>query len=230
MKLIITRLSEKGEKDQEICRKYGWESQSVHPLFTQINQTEVDSCINAVNQRKFDALFFTSSYPAKIIAPHINKSVVQNMRIIAIGPETRRVLLENNISAEMLPEHNSDFFTSYLKSWINGKNIGIPRVNIPNEKLTSLIKEAGGKAYEYHVYELISSGEKIDMKDADAILFTSASSFTKANLPDITRLKILAIGNKTAEAMIKNGVTPDITGDGTLKGTLKLLNQKEVIE
>jgi uroporphyrinogen-III synthase len=82
----------------------------------------------------------------------------------------------------------------------------------------------GGEACEYQVYDLVPSGETLDTGRADAVLFTSASSFTTARWERQEGQTVAAIGRVTAQAMEARGVVPDVIGDGSLVGTLAALN------
>ena len=225
MKIAITRLAEKGEADQEICSQYGHIPVFVHPLYAEYNASLANRFVLSANQGEFDAIFFTSAYPAKKIAPLLDRSSLRKTRVIAIGPETQRILHECGIPAEILPSFYSKSLAPYLGTWIDGKTIGIPRADVPNAALISSLEDAGGIVYEYRVYKLQPTNDVLNLDGCDAILFTSSSSFTKANLPDISGIRKLAIGEITAAAMRKAGVEPDIIGNGSLEGTMQILEK-----
>ncbi len=115
-------------------------------------------------------------------------------------------------------------FVPYLGEWIRGKHIGIPRADVPNPALIDAIISAGGIAHEFRCYRLEPTGESLDLKDAEAILFTSAMSFAKAIWNRDPDLVVIAIGEITAAAMKKGGACPDVIGDGSLEGSLRALN------
>ncbi|HJJ46921.1 MAG TPA: uroporphyrinogen-III synthase [Methanocorpusculum sp.] len=223
MKIAITRLAEKGESDQEICSQYGHTPVFVHPLHAEYNASLANRFVIAANQGEFDAIFFTSAYPAKKLAPLLDRSALKNTRVIAIGPETQCTLHESGIITEILPSFYSKSLVPYLGAWIEGKSVGIPRADVPNSSLISSIEDAGGIVYEYRVYKLLPTNEILNLDGCDAVLFTSSSSFTKARLPNISGIRKLAIGEITAEAMRKAGVEPDVVGNGSLEGTLQNL-------
>ena len=66
--------------------------------------------------------------------------------------------------------------------------------------------------------------ETLALDAADAILFTSAMSYTKAIWTPREDLFVMAIGDMTAAAMRTDGTIPVIVGDGSLEGTLATLN------
>ncbi len=221
MKIAVTRLSGKEERDAARCAAFGHACYSVHPLRSEIQKDAVDSFIEATKNGEFDGIFFTSALPAKIVAPLL----VNPPRVIAIGPETARELERCGIASETLPGFYSRDFVPYLGEWITGKTIGLPRADVPNAPLISAIKAAGGIAKEFRCYRLVPTNEPLDLSRADAILFTSAMSYKKAVWTPRCDLLVMAIGEVTANAMRCGGTFPDIVGDGSLEGTLAALNE-----
>jgi len=220
MKIAVTRLKGKEKSDATRCREYGHVCYSVHPLRSELREDEIDAFINAVSSGRFDCIFFTSALPAKIIAPRLT----QYPRVIAIGPQTAKELAEYHIECETLPSFYSRDFVPYLGDWIKGKAIGIPRADVPNPILLDSITAAGGIVYEFRCYGLEPTGESLSLDDAEAILFTSAMSYTKARWAAHDGLLVMAIGDITATAMRTGGTDPAVVGDGSLEGSLKALN------
>jgi uroporphyrinogen-III synthase len=225
MLVAITRLAEKSAADATLCRQYGHECRVISPLRAKIHDNIIQAFILAAANGEFDAIFFTSTLPAQKIAPILPPHVIETTRMIAIGPQTAKILHQAKITAETLPTFYSRDFVPYLGNWIEGKHIGIPRANVPNPVLIDAIKKTGGVAFEYRCYDLEPTNELLNLDDADAILFTSANSYKMALLPPLdTSLLPMAIGNITADAMRARGLEPKIIGNGTLEGTLKTLN------
>jgi uroporphyrinogen-III synthase len=218
MKIAITRLKGKEGKDQEYCQKYGYECIIVSPLAAKVNRDRVSE---SAEGDEFDCIFFTSALPAQIIAPLLTHWP----RVIAIGPQTTRVLKSFGIDCETLPTYYSRDFVPYLGNWIKGKKIGIPRADVPNPGLIDAITKAGGVATEIRCYSLVPTGHALDLQNADAILFTSAMSFRQAIWKRWPGLLVVAIGDVTAAVMTSEGVRPDVIGDGSLEGTLEKLNE-----
>jgi len=220
MKIAVTRLEGKEKSDAGRCAGYGHTCYSVHPLRSDLQTDEISSFIAATERGEFDAIFFTSALPAKIIGPLMK----QYPRVIAIGPQTARELQKSGIQCEVLTSFYSRDFVPYLGEWIRGKNIGIPRADVPNPELLEGIKRAGGIPHEFRCYRLIPTEEKLDLADAGAVLFTSAMSFAKAVWEPKDDLIVMAIGEITAGVMEKSGVLPSVIGDGSLEGSLRALN------
>lgn len=219
MKIAITRLPEKAGADQSLCREFGHECLIVSPMQARVYDDAVQAFIAAANEDTYDCIFFTSALPARLIGPYLETAA----RIIAIGPQTAEYLEMGGLASETLPSHYSRDFVPYLGDWIEGKKIGIPRADVPNPVLMNAIAQAGADGCEVHVYALEPTDMPLDTEDAEAILFTSANSYTYANYEKAGLLPI-AIGEITAERMREDGTEPVVIGDGTLMGTLGALN------
>jgi uroporphyrinogen-III synthase len=224
MKIAVTRLAGKEKSDAARCEEYGHSCYSVHPLRSDLREEAIASFLEEAKRGTFDCIFFTSALPAKIIAARMNR-LNKFPRIIAIGPQTARELALFSIPCETLPSFYSRDFVPYLGDWIAGKNIGIPRADVPNPDLISAITGAGGVAHEFRCYGLEPTGELLPLTSADAILFTSAMSYKKAVWDSHNGLLLMAIGEITGAAMEAGGHTPAVVGDGSLEGSLSALNQ-----
>ena len=226
MLLAITRLAEKGAADASLCKQYGHECRVVSPLRAEIRSSTIQIFVLAVADGEFDAIFFTSALPAQKISLLLPPSITRTTRVIALGPQTAKILHESGIAAETMPTYYSRDFVPYLGTWIEGKRIGIPRADVPNPDLINAIETAGGMAFEYRCYGLEPTNELLNLDGVDAVLFTSANSYKMALLPHLNTNTILpiAIGDVTADAMRAGGLEPKIVGDGSLEGTLKMLN------
>lgn len=220
MKIAITRLKGKEKSDASRCSEYGHSCYSVHPLRSELRMQEITAFTDAAVNGKFDCIFFTSALPAAIIAPRLSSYP----RVIAIGPRTAEELRAFHIQCETLPSFYSRDFVPYLGDWIAGKHIGIPRADVPNQKLLDAITAAGGIVHEYRCYGLEPTGEALDLQQAGAVLFTSAMSFAQARWTARPGLVVMAIGDITAAAMRKAGTEPAVVGDGSLEGSLRALN------
>lgn len=225
MHIAITRLAEKGEGDNSVCMKYGHTSKTVSPLRVELNSSMVQNFVISANAGEFDAIFFTSAYPAQKIAPLLDKTITKSCRVIAIGPKTAEILHGFGIKAETLASYYSKDFVPYLGDWVKDKRIALPRADVPNPKLINDIEDAGGMAFEYRCYKLIPTNSVLDTSDCDAVMFTSANSFKEARVSNIYDKLPIAIGEITAQAMREGKYPPAVVGDGSLEGTLKALNE-----
>jgi uroporphyrinogen-III synthase len=220
MRIAVTRIAEKGMRDALICRRYGHECYIVSPLRVEIYPDRVRSFVEAANRGDLDGIFFASAVPAEVIGPLLSSPP----RVIAIGPQTARTLEKSGIRCETLPAYYSRDLVPYLGDWIQGKRIGIPRADVPNPALLSAIENAGGIPVEVRCYGLVPTGTPLATDGADALLFTSGSSFSRAVWQPRPGLLLIAIGEVTAGVMQAGGAAPAVVGDGSLEGTLKALN------
>ncbi|KAF5062457.1 Uroporphyrinogen-III synthase HemD [anaerobic digester metagenome] len=225
MRIAITRLPNKGGDDAERCARFGHACYPVSPLRAEVFPEAQDAFVTALEEGRFDGLFFTSALPAELVGPALVRSR-ERPRVIAIGPATRAALARHGVEAEVLPSFYSRDFAPHLGSWLRGRTIGIPRADVPNEALLEAIREEGGIPAEFRIYGLSRTGEPLDLAGADAVLFTSANSFSEAVWTPRPGLLVCAIGEVTAERMRKAGVEPDAVGDGSLEGALRAIEAR----
>jgi uroporphyrinogen-III synthase len=221
MRIAVTRIAEKGARDANTCKRFGHECYTVSPLRIEIYRDRVRSFADAVNRGELDCIFFSSAVPAGALGPLLTSPP----RVIAIGPQTARTLAGFGITCETLPVFYSRHLVPYLGNWIRGKKIGLPRADVPNTSLISAIEAAGGVPVEVRCYGIVPTGTPLDTGGADALLFTSGTSFTRAVWQPRKSLLVIAIGDVTAGIMQEAGVHPAVVGDGSLEGTLGALNR-----
>ncbi|MEN6518460.1 MAG: uroporphyrinogen-III synthase [Methanospirillum sp.] len=222
MRIAITRLPDKGGDDAGRCARFGHECYPVSPLRAEVTPAAIEAFTADLAAGRFDGLFFTSALPAELVGPRVAASE-RPLRVVAIGPATRAALARHGVAAEVLSSYYSRDFVPHLGPWLRGKTIGIPRADVPNEPLLAAIRAAGGEPVEYRIYRLIPTGEPLDLADADAVLFTSANSFSEAVWRRRPGLLVCAIGDVTADRMREAGVEPDAVGDGSLEGALRAI-------
>ncbi|HXW99141.1 MAG TPA: uroporphyrinogen-III synthase [Methanomicrobiales archaeon] len=220
MRIAVTRIAEKGARDAATCRRFGHECYSVSPLRIEIHEELVRSFAETANRGELDCIFFASAVPAEVIGPLLRSPP----RVIAIGPQTARTLERAGVPCDTLPSFYSRALVPYLGDWIRGKRIGLPRADVPNPTLISAIEDAGGIPVEVRCYALVPTGTPLATEEADALLFTSGSSFVHAIWQPRPGLLLAAIGEVTGKAMREGGAPPAVVGDGSLEGTLKAMN------
>ena len=223
MRIAITRVEGKGTDDPTTCTRFGHECYTVSPLEAAIDDQNVRRFVRLANDGYYNCIFFTSALPARLVAPLLKYPP----RIVAIGPQTKGALEEARLSVpvEMLGSYYSADFVPYLGAWIRGKCIGLPRADAPNHALIDAIQRAGGIPEEVVCYRLKPTGVRLDLDRAEAVLFTSALSFQSAVWSYRPSLILVAIGDRTAEAMTRAGCMPAVVGNGTITGTLEALNR-----
>ncbi|MBR4988201.1 MAG: uroporphyrinogen-III synthase, partial [Methanocorpusculum sp.] len=69
MRIAVTRVAEKAGDDAALFKEFGHEAKIISPLAAELHTNIVQQFVLAANDRQFDAIFFTSAYPAEVCAP-----------------------------------------------------------------------------------------------------------------------------------------------------------------
>ncbi|VVB92059.1 Uroporphyrinogen-III synthase HemD [uncultured archaeon] len=225
MKIAVTKLEEKSEGINELFRRYGHEAVIVSTMRAAppADPAPLSRLAEMISKNKIDILIFTSALGVEklfnIVKPR------KNVRIVSVGPKTAKKVEEYGIRSEVIGNFSSDHFAEYLGD-ISGKTIGIARVEVPNPELVSSLTSGGATVIEAPAYRLVTGDSIVEiLDDIDAVIFTSAKSFELSGFaPEYAKkIKVVAIGQKTAEAMRKHGTNPEIVGNGTLEDCLSQL-------
>lgn len=227
MKIAVTKLREKSEGIHELFRRYGHEALIISTMRAAdpSDPAPLAHLAGMASKGTLDILIFTSALGVdKLFEKELP---AKKVRIISVGPKTAKKVEEYGFSSEVIEEFSSVHFAKYLGE-ISGKTIGIARAEVPNPELISSLESSGATVVEAPAYRLEPAGciPGDVLKEADAIIFTSARSFEYSGFHRDGRRKLIlaAIGEKTAEVMRKHGFEPDIVGDGTLEKCLALLS------
>ena len=223
VRIAVTKLEEKAKDLPELFRRYGHTAVIVSTMrAAQPTDPEpLAHLAQMILEDKIDILIFTSSLGVeklfeKVIPP-------DDLRIISVGPKTAGKVEEYGLRSEVIDKFSSDNFAGYLGD-IRGKTIGIARAEVPDKELIKSLISNGADVFEAPAYRLEPAGNSIVevLKDVDAVIFTSARSFELSGFKtDRTRkVRIIAIGEKTAEGMRRHGVYPDLVGNGTIESCL----------
>ncbi len=228
MKIAVTKLREKSEGIHELFWRYGHEALIISTMRAADPSDPAPlACLaEMASKGTVDILIFTSALGVDKL---FERGLPANkVRIVSVGPKTAKKVEAYGFSSNIIAEFSSVNFAKYLGE-IRGKIIGIARAEVPNPELVRSLEAGGATVVEAPAYRLEPAGCISDdiLKEADAVIFTSARSFEYSGFRDGRRKLILAaIGEKTAEAMRKHGFEPDIVGDGTLEKCLVLLSRK----
>jgi len=89
------------------------------------------------------------------------------------------------------------------------------------------LESKGAVVVEAPAYRLEPAGNSIlkVLDNVDAVIFTSAKSFELSGFGKVNakKTKVIAIGEKTAVAIRKLGIRPDLVGNGTIEDCLSAL-------
>lgn len=228
MKIAVTKLQEKSQGISALFQKYGHEAliiSTVRPADPR-NPAPLFRLAEMVAGGEIDILIFTSALGVEKLFERARPA--KNIRIASVGPKTAKKVEEYGLESEVIAQFSSEHFADYLGD-IKGKTIGIARAEVPDAGLVESLASRGATVVEAPAYRLEPSGSSISdaLNEVDAVIFTSAMSFESSGFDhDLAKkVKVVAIGYKTAEVMRKHGVIPDIVGDGTLENCLLLLSQ-----
>ncbi len=233
MKIAVTKLKEKSEGIHELFARCGHEAFIISTMHASL-PTDTGPFIHLcgmLSENRIDILVFTSALGVEKLFERIRPG--KNVRIVSVGPKTADKVESYGFSSEVIANFSSDNFAQYLGD-IEGKTIGIARAEVPNPQLTESLNSKGATVIEAPAYRLEPEGKDIrdTLKGMDAVIFTSAKSFESSGFDQHSakKLKVIAIGNRTAEAMQKNGIIPDFVGNGTLENCIELLSLKRVAD
>jgi uroporphyrinogen-III synthase len=226
MKIAVTKLEEKSEGIPELFRRYGHEAVIVSTMRAAppADPIPLSRLADMLSKNKIDILIFTSALGVEKLFGIVKPE--KKVRIVSVGPKTAKKVEEYGMRSEVIEKFSSGHFAEYLGE-ISGKTIGIARAEVPNPELVSSLTAGGATVIEAPAYRLAAGDSIVEiLEDVDAVIFTSAKSFELSGFaPEhAKKLKVIAIGQKTSEAMRKSGINPDIVGNGTLENCLSLIS------
>ncbi len=228
MKIAVTRLEEKSKGTQELFAGYGHEAVLVPTMKTApaTDPESLDELCTKVSEGDVDFLVFSSTMGVKYFFDRCSK-VPDGTVMVAVGPKTAEAVCDKGFKCETIPSYSSEHFASHLGFRIKGKTVGLVRPDVPNPQLVESLISQGAQVVEAIAYQLLPSGHEFKEKlpDVDAVIFTSGKSFILAGVSakELDGKTVVAIGPKCAAVMESKGITPDITGNGTLEGCLTAL-------
>ncbi|MDO8727354.1 MAG: uroporphyrinogen-III synthase [Candidatus Methanoperedens sp.] len=229
MKIAVTKLREKSEGIHELFRRYGHEALIISTMVAADpkDPEPLTSLAEMASKGTIDILIFTSALGVDKLFQRANPA--QKVRIVSVGPKTAKKVEEYGFKSQVIAKFSSEHFAQYLGD-IRGKTLGIARADVPNPELIRSLESGGATVVEAPAYRLGPAGTIFDdiLDDADAVIFTSAKSFeySRFQLKNHKKLKVVAIGEKTAIAMRNLHLEPDMVGDGTLESCLIVLGRK----
>jgi uroporphyrinogen-III synthase len=228
VKIAVTKLEEKSQGIPELFRRFGHEAVIVSTMRAS-EPSDIGPLLrlcDMISKDKIDILIFTSSLGVERL---LNRTIPgRNVRIVSVGPKTAKKVEDYGLKSEVIEKFSSENFAEYLGD-IAGKTIGIARAEIPNPELILSLESKGAVVVEASAYRLEPKGNSIlgVLENVGAVIFTSAKSFELSGFGHENaknkNIKVIAIGEKTAAAMRKLGVLPDLVGNGTIEDCLSAL-------
>jgi len=226
VRIAVTKLEEKSEGIPELFRRFGHEAVIVSTMRA-ADPSDIEPMLklcDMISRGSIDILIFTSSLGVEKLFERAIPG--RNVRIVSVGPKTAKKVEYFGFRSEVIEKFSSENFSDHLGD-IAGKRIGIARAEVPNPELISSLESKGAVVVEAPAYRLEPAGNSIlkILEKVDAVIFTSAKSFELSGFgqENTKKTKVIAIGEKTAAAMRKLGVRPDLVGNGTIEDCLLAL-------
>lgn len=146
--------------------------------------------LEKLQKKKHDYCAFMSPQAINILFDFAGREValaLKSTTVIAVGPKTKKSLLERGISVRLIPEKFSSAGLVDLMSSMKAKKkkIIIPRSGAANEFATKALEDVGMQVDEVLLYTVRTApatfvwsefSDLLLQKKIDAVIFTSASS------------------------------------------------------
>jgi len=226
VRIAVTKLEEKSEGIPELFRRFGHEAVIVSTMCA-AEPSDIEPLLrlcDMISKGRIDILIFTSSLGVEKLFERTIPG--RNVRIVSVGPKTAKKVNDYGLKSEVIEKFSSENFSDHLGD-IAGKTIGIARAEVPNPELIISLESKGAVVVEAPAYRLEPAGNSIPgvLDNVDAVIFTSAKSFVLSGFgqENAKKTKVIAIGEKTALAMRKLGIQPDLVGNGTIEDCLLAL-------
>jgi uroporphyrinogen-III synthase len=226
VRIAVTKLEEKSEGIPELFQRYGHEAVIVSTMRA-AEPSDIEPLVrlcDMISRGRIHILIFTSSLGVEKLFGRIFPD--KKIRIVSVGPKTAKKVKDYGLKSEVIEKFSSENFADYLGD-IAGKTIGIARAEVPNPELILSLESKGAVVVEAPAYRLEPAGKSIlgVLDSVDAVIFTSAKSFELSGFgqENAKKTKVIAIGEKTAAAMRKLGIRPDLVGNGTIEDCLLAL-------
>ena len=129
-------------------------------------------------------------------------------KLAAVGPTTAQALAAHGLRVDYVPEvYDGVHLAEGLLRQPSCGRILLLRARYVSPDLAAKLKEGGAVFSEFAVYETLYEKPSVTPKDADAAVFTSASTVRgfKAAFPELKVKYACCIGRQTAEAAKQAG-------------------------
>lgn len=261
--IAITRSPEEDHKFIEIVESYGG-----NYLFLPTIQVLPydDNCLNNymdnASNKKIKYVVFLSSKAVRILVDFANKQnifddfrkVMEEKKIVAIGPKTRKLLQDLGFTNISIPSnHSSEGIIEYFSKIKNNENkscydndaigILIPRSNLADGFLSHALSHMNYCIEEIYIYKTISTAldknweiffSHFNDYKVNAIIFTSSSSvnsFMEKATGKIdfklfdTFTVAIALGKRTANTLENHKIKHIVSKNSTIEDSIAILSE-----
>ena len=192
--------------------------------------TSLDQALDTIDQ--YDWLIFTSINGVKFFFKryfrrHPDIRQLKDIRIAAIGPATRRAVLDFNLTVDILPnDYQAEGLVESLRGKVvKGMRVLLPRARVAREVLPQQLQNQGARVHVVEAYQTtlpVNADSRwnqiLDDTPPHMVVFTSSSTVTNlANLPgprplaeNLEGIAVACIGPITANTARKLGLHVNI--------------------
>lgn len=188
--IVVTRAKRQAQQMVERIESYGGEAYLL-PLIEMRPPQDLNALDRVLDRLdRYQVLLFTSVngvafFLQRLKARQIPLSCLEEMKLIAVGPKTKRALTEAGLRVRPLPEaaHQEGLFQYMCKSLPTGSSILFPRGNLARPFLGQQLRKAGYRVDEVDVYQTIypdvdrqAFERQLVARNIHALTFTSPST------------------------------------------------------
>lgn len=210
------------------------------------NPEEIKALLAALKSEKFDSLVFMSPRTVDMINFDSEiRSYLLRLKVIAIGPSTKKSLEEKGIDVKAIPMDFSSegLFEMLIKRKGELGRIALIRSMFADSSLSEKLRHAGLTVTEFKLYNTeqddagVNSFHRNLASDVYAVVFTSRSSVhylveyfkNKGALDELLsklkRVRTICIGSETAKELVMFNLNPEVSEIHTLDGVLSKLKE-----
>lgn len=241
--VAITRAESKAGEFVSIVKKMGGKPIPLPVIRIVTNDwRRGNDFIDLVKRKNHDYCAFMSATAVRLLFEIVGCqaacSALAQTKIIAVGPKTLAAVDEFGLRAVMPRDFSSQGLIELLSSQSPyGKKIIIPRSEAADEHLARALADMGMELDEVHLYTVVEAEptqhwcdfvNSLGENKVDCVIFTSASSVRAffailSQLdPNIYRIdnftKVISIGPKTNNELLKHGIKSSEAPEHTIKG------------
>lgn len=225
LSIVVTQPEKKASKLEAMLRKLGADTK----LYPCIKTEYIRPLAPELEGR--DVLVFTSaegvnSFFEWLLGEGKDARYLSGKKIACIGPATAGALRAFGINCDFMPKeyYGRNLAEEMISTgFITGdSSLLLLRAKIGSAEITDILSENSVDFTDYPVYttSLICRDEKIDGEDFDYVSFTSRScveGFAKTcGIKDMSSVKALCIGQKTAELAASYGMNVIVSDEATI--------------
>ena len=207
LKVIVTRPKERAGRLSKMLRDRGAEVLELPAISTRTLDVQLPP-LDGCGWVCFTSVTGVESFFELLNRGKMDVRSLGSAKLAAVGPATAQALAAHGLRVDYVPEvYDGVHLAEGLLRQPLGGRILLLRARDVSPDLTAKLKEGGAVFSEFSVYETLYEKPPVTPKDADAAVFTSASTVRgfKAAFPELKVKYACCIGRQTAEAAKQAG-------------------------